>query len=36
MKNELYPKNTPQILRDYLNYMSSVKGRSDATVRILS
>lgn len=33
MKNELYPKNTPQILRDYLNYMSSVKGRSDATVK---
>ncbi len=33
MKNELYPKDTPQILRDYLNYMSSVKGRSDATVK---
>jgi len=33
VKNELYPKDTPQILRDYLNYMSGVKGRSDATVK---
>lgn len=32
-KNELYPKDTPQVIRDFLNYLSSVRGRSDATIK---